>query len=146
MNVNAQSHRRFALAFLSSATLVALLCPTPAWAHLGHADPAPWQACEGKSLGDGCSFVDNLNLHRGTCRELSGSRMCVRNRPLEPKEALWSEGESAQHVLVAQATSIARRPASFTMLFTTACGLLLTLAASSLLFRSRWVRRPGAST
>ncbi|MEM9489318.1 MAG: hypothetical protein AAGC55_09245 [Myxococcota bacterium] len=65
--------------------LVAIvLSPVSALAHGGHTGDAPLIACADTELGDGCAFVnDHGDRYRGTCRSISGSLRCVRNRPIE---------------------------------------------------------------
>jgi hypothetical protein len=61
-----------------------LLAHNPAFAHAGNLDQAPWHACEGLSLSAACSFENAAHdTHRGTCRSIADSLLCVRNQPIE---------------------------------------------------------------
>ncbi len=58
---------------------------TPAAAHDGHTDRAPWDACAASALGDACGWENRAHARaEGTCREIGGALMCVRNRPWIP--------------------------------------------------------------
>ena len=62
----------------------ALLTHGTAFAHAGNLDQAPWHACEGLTLSATCSFESaQHDAHRGTCRAVAGTLLCVRNRPIE---------------------------------------------------------------
>ncbi len=66
--------------------LLALALWTPnAWGHQGHSQRAPWDACEGRTLSQVCSWQDPEDaLYVGTCRQVQTSLLCVRNRPIQP--------------------------------------------------------------
>ncbi len=52
-------------------------------AHDGHSDRAPWEVCAQQVLSDGCSWENGAHeLYRGSCREVGGSLLCVRNQPV----------------------------------------------------------------
>lgn len=73
------------------------------WAHQGHSNPAPWEACEGSRLTDTCSWQDAEGAtYRGTCREMSEHLICVRNKPIEPPSAYgkWAAAFAASLVLL----------------------------------------------
>lgn len=74
---------RISLFCMAFAVLSALATST-AWAHAGNLDQAPWHACEGLSLSTTCSFENAAHdVHRGTCRSVADTLVCVRNRPIE---------------------------------------------------------------
>ncbi len=77
---------------MSRGLFVVLLLSTGwsgnAAAHAGHTDRAPWEACDDHKLGDSCSWEnDTHDQHLGTCREIGGDQMCVRNRPIVRADA-----------------------------------------------------------
>lgn len=62
----------------------ALVGPTVAQAHSGHTMQEPWHVCESSTLGDGCEWTNDAgDLYRGTCRQVSNSLLCVRNKPIK---------------------------------------------------------------
>jgi len=68
-----------------AAALVAglLLWPAHAAAHAGHTDRQPWDVCAAQTLGADCRWTGADHAERiGTCREIGGALMCVRNRPI----------------------------------------------------------------
>jgi hypothetical protein len=94
-----------------------LLAVGLAFAHKGHTgDAAPWHACEAQPVGASCSFSPpSGDLHRGTCRQIQGSMMCVRNQPIVPAGeggagvALWAAGGAALVGLVGVGWALRRR-------------------------------------
>jgi hypothetical protein len=82
---------------MSRALFVVLLLATgwsgQAAAHAGHTDRAPWDACDDHKLGDVCSWENDAHdQHIGSCREIGGDQMCVRNRPVIKAEAKTDAG------------------------------------------------------
>lgn len=72
------------LATLPAFALTCLLTPV-AGAHDSHTDDAMFRACDGKQLGTECSFENaHHDVFRGSCRSMSDTLVCVRNRPIEP--------------------------------------------------------------
>ena len=64
---------------------LAWMSPSFAAAHPGHVDEAPWDARVERSLDDACAWTVDANRRaRGTCRQMGGALVCVRNRPFEP--------------------------------------------------------------
>jgi hypothetical protein len=61
-----------------------LLCVAlTADAHEGHTDRAPWDACATSALGATCGWeTAHHEQHQGTCRQIGGAQMCVRNKPV----------------------------------------------------------------
>lgn len=44
----------------------------------------PQEACEAATLADACEYTDHdENVFRGSCRSMSDTLLCVRNRPIE---------------------------------------------------------------
>lgn len=65
-----------------------LLWPALAAAHAGHTDRQPWDVCAAQTLGADCRWTGADHAERiGTCRDIGGALMCVRNRPIVPEEA-----------------------------------------------------------
>ena len=67
-------------------TLALLLAGIPGMlnAHEGHADEAPWRACDEKVTADPCAYENDAgDIYRGTCRMMSDHLICVRNQPIE---------------------------------------------------------------
>ncbi len=65
-----------------SAALLLLLASRAA-AHGGHLTDTAWRACDALSLGGACSFENAAgDQFIGSCREMSGELVCVRNRPI----------------------------------------------------------------
>lgn len=65
-----------------SAALLLLLA-SRASAHGGHLTDTAWRACDAISLGGACSFENAAgDQFIGSCREMSGELICVRNRPI----------------------------------------------------------------
>ncbi len=61
----------------------ALLGPAVAAAHSGHTMQEPWQVCEDATLSDACAWTNDAgDLYVGTCREVSDTLLCVRNKPI----------------------------------------------------------------
>lgn len=70
------------------ALLLCAAVPTTALAHDGHTHRAAWDACKESTLGAACSWQDGAKAtYRGTCREMHGALMCVRNQPIVPAPA-----------------------------------------------------------
>ncbi len=69
---------------LGGLLLAPALNSAPAHAHRGlHSAPAR-RACSQRELGEACSWTDARQArYIGTCREVSTSLLCVRNRPIE---------------------------------------------------------------
>ena len=73
-----------------AAFLVASLLggPSPAAAHQGHTRTEPWEVCAAAVLGAACQWEDGEHaLYVGTCQEVSGELMCVRNQPIVRPES-----------------------------------------------------------
>lgn len=64
-----------------------LVAPKLGHAHEGHGDRAPWDACDEHELGATCAW-DGAHHDRyiGTCREVSETLVCVRNKPIVPAQ------------------------------------------------------------
>lgn len=61
------------------------------FAHEGHANMAPWIACQESKLNDICSYKTTSVIYKGSCRSIQSNLMCVRNQPLELIEQVASE-------------------------------------------------------
>lgn len=97
-----------------------LLCVTlAADAHDGHTDRAPWDVCAASDLGAVCAWESAQHeLHQGTCRQIGGARMCVRNKPVvheargaAPRAALWTGAGMAGIAAIGAAIGLRRRSA-----------------------------------
>lgn len=64
---------------------VVFFAALPAAAHLGHGNPLPWRACDGKALSTPCAWEHDDTVYRGTCQDMGGPLLCVRNQPLQAK-------------------------------------------------------------
>jgi hypothetical protein len=66
------------------SALVAWMLAAPAWAHDGHTDRAPWDACNDHALSEACAWQDAAHRsYDGTCRSVADALICVRQRPVE---------------------------------------------------------------
>lgn len=82
----------------------ALLGPAVAAAHSGHTMQEPWQVCEDATLSDACAWANDAgDLYVGTCREVSDTLLCVRNKPIvkhgahEHEHGAAHEDEAPEH-------------------------------------------------
>jgi len=73
---------------LTSNIVICILFSSLAQAHQGSSGSEPRLVCADKALGDACDWKDNHNAtYIGTCRAISTSLLCVRNKPIVyPKE------------------------------------------------------------
>jgi hypothetical protein len=86
--------------------LLAICAADAARAHQGHTDTAPWAACEAAALSAACEWEDAAHgVHIGTCREVSGALLCVRNKPI-----VYPDHPSADHPDTPQPASPAPTP------------------------------------
>lgn len=64
----------------------------PSYAHQGSSTAEPRLACAEKTLSAACEWKDGHDaLYRGTCRQVSTSLLCVRNKPILYPEKTVSE-------------------------------------------------------
>jgi len=77
------SHGFAAQALILAAMVTMLTLSNSAYSHSGVPNTLPWQACEKSVLGDACSYSTDTARYSGSCREMSGSLMCVRQKPIE---------------------------------------------------------------
>ena len=63
--------------------LAVVALSSSAYGHSGVPNTLPWKACESNKLGDACSYSTDEARYSGSCREMSGELMCVRQKPIE---------------------------------------------------------------
>ena len=74
-------NRKFMMMFSFSLLLLILfsIISLSVQAHEGHANQAPWLACEEKSINDSCSYQTVTTLYKGTFRSIKSSLMCEKS-------------------------------------------------------------------
>ncbi len=84
MTVNLlRPHAAHAALFMATACLLAC---GGARAHQGGlGNEVMWDACVARKVDDPCSFQSaDHEVFRGSCQAMAGTRVCVRNQPIEP--------------------------------------------------------------
>ena len=65
------------------SVLVGAVLSAPTHAHQGSSTAEPRLVCAEKKLGDACEWKDGHDaLYIGSCRQVSTSLLCVRNKPI----------------------------------------------------------------
>lgn len=63
--------------------LIGVVFVVPVHSHQGSSTNEPRLVCAEKSLGDACEWRDGHEaLYIGSCRKVSSSLLCVRNKPI----------------------------------------------------------------
>ena len=66
-----------------SCLTVSVIFSTSVHAHQGSSGTKPRLVCAEKQLGEACQWQDNHSAtYIGTCRQVSSSLLCVRNKPI----------------------------------------------------------------
>ncbi len=87
-------------------------------AHEGHTDRAPWDACAASTLGATCGWeTAQHEPHQGTCRQIGGALMCVRNKPVlhathanMPGWTAWASAGALSLAAIGAAVGLRRTP------------------------------------
>lgn len=77
---------------LMLSVLVGAVLSAPTHAHQGSSTAEPRLVCAEKALGDACEWKDGHDaLYIGSCRQVSTSLLCVRNKPIVYPEKTVNE-------------------------------------------------------
>ncbi|MDP5138208.1 hypothetical protein [Rheinheimera baltica] len=100
----------------TTGLLLALLS-TPLLAHQGHVHKFAAQACVDKTLSQVCEYSpDQKHLYQGSCQSMTGTLMCVRNKPIITSDTVMppDNAQSDQHHATLGPSDTSKQPLTTT--------------------------------